>query len=123
MKAKGLHYIFSIPLSDQLPFCAGSRGVRPGKAESFAGPGRQRAEHFRRHPHRDVLCRHFFVGSSAETYGIDDATGQGVRRKRLGLHYKHFYGFGRWQTAFFLGNPQGAPANFFKNRIQYRKLG
>ena len=95
MKAKGLHYIFSIPLSDQLPFCAGSRCVRPGKAESFDGPGRQRARHFRRRSNSDVLCRHFFVWSSDETYGIDDATdGVGVR-KGLSLHYKRFGGFGR----------------------------
>jgi hypothetical protein len=52
-----------------------------------------------------------------------DATEGGVARKRLGLHYKAFGVFGSHKTASFLGNPHAADANFFKNLVQYRKLG
>jgi hypothetical protein len=55
--------------------------------------------------------------------GRKDATAGGGARKGLGLHYKPSGAFGGWKTTSFLRNPHTVPANFFKNLVQYRKLG
>jgi hypothetical protein len=69
------------------------------------------------------LAIFFSVWSRGETYRLEHATGGGVERKGAGLHDNHFGVFDGWKTVAFLGNSQIAPANFFENPAQYRKLG